>query len=237
MIKQHLHENWKVRAAGDISEVPASLRAVTLPARVSGCVHTELLRAGKIEDPYYDRNEFAVRWIGHTDWEYRTTFDADPKMFDHERIDLVCDGLDTVATIVLNGSEVARTQNMYRGYRFDVRQLLKRGANELVITFASPVKYAETMQRTLGRRPYLNAPAGPFNFIRKMACNFGWDWGPALPTSGIWRPVRLEAWNCARIDQIVPNVIPLSNGRIQLRVEVKLQTASGTAAWNWSSGS
>src|SRR5688572_9015468 len=206
MIKQHLHENWKVRAAGDISEVPASLRAVTLPARVSGCVHTELLRAGKIDDPYLDRNEFAVRWIGHTDWEYRTTFDADANLFDHERIDLACDGLDTVATIVLNGSGVARTQNMHRGYRFDVRSLLKCGTNELVVTFASPVKYAEAMQRKLGRRPYVNGPAGPFNFIRKMACNFGWDWGPALPTSGIWRPIRLEGYKDVELIHVIPHV-------------------------------
>jgi beta-mannosidase len=68
-----------------------------------------------------------------------------------------------------------------------------------VIAFASPVKYAEAMQRRLGRLPYVNGPGGPFNFIRKMACNFGWDWGPALPTSGIWRPIRLEGWGGARI--------------------------------------
>lgn len=202
MIKQHLHENWTIQAVGDTSEVPPPLRGLALPARVPGCVHTDLMRAGKIDDPYVGRNEFATRSIGHTDWEYRTTFDADPNLFDHERIDLVCDGLDTVATIVLNGSVVARTENMHRGYRFDVRKLLKRGANELVITFASPVKYAEAMQRKLGRRPYVNGPAGPFNFIRKMACNFGWDWGPAVPTSGIWRGVRFEAWSILRITDV-----------------------------------
>jgi beta-mannosidase len=166
---------------------------------VPGCVHTDLLRAGKIEDPYQDLNEFKSRWIGNTDWEYRTTFDADAKLFDHERIDLVCDGLDTVATIVLNGAEVARTQNMHRGYRFDVRPHLKRGRNELAITFASPVKYAERMQRELRGRPYCNGPGGPFNFIRKMACNFGWDWGPACRRAGFgggfgWRGGVVSAW-------------------------------------------
>ena len=135
-------------------------------------------------------NEFKCRWIGHTAWQYRTTFDADAKLFDHERIDLVCDGLDTVATIELNGTLVAQTQSMHRGYRFDVRPSLRRGRNELVITFASPVKYALAMREKLGSRPYVNGPGGPFNFIRKMACNFGWDWGPALPTCGIWRGTR-----------------------------------------------
>src|SRR5947207_11623941 len=146
MIKQLLHDGWTVRPVGDLSEVPAALRDAVIPATVPGCVHTDLLRAGKIPDPYLDRNEFAVQWIGHTDWQYRTTFDADPKLFDHERIDLVADGLDTVARIELNGQLVAETANMHRGYRFDVRSSLRRGANELTITFASPVKYAHAMR-------------------------------------------------------------------------------------------
>src|SRR5688572_29713478 len=194
MTTQQLHDKWTVRPVGELSEVPSALRGVAVPARVPGCVHTDLLRAGLIPDPYQGRNEFEVRWIGHTDWQYRTTFAADEQLFAHERIDLVFDGLDTVARIELNGHEIARTFNMHRGYRFDVRQQLKRGANDLVVTFSSPVRYAERMQRELGFRPYCNGPAGPFNFIRKMACNFGWDWGPALPTSGIWRGVRIEGW-------------------------------------------
>jgi beta-mannosidase len=220
MIKQQLNDGWSVRAVGDVSEVPAPLRGLAMSARVPSCVHTDLLRAGKIEDPYRDLNEFKTRWIGLTDWEYRTTFDADAKLFDHERIDLVCDGLDTVATIVLNGTEVARTQNMHRGYRFDVRPWLKRGGNELVITFTSPVKYAEQMQRELRGQPYCNGPGGPFNFIRKMACNFGWDWGPALPTSGIWRGIRLEGWNRARVSAFCPHVLRADSNQALVVIDV-----------------
>src|SRR4051812_36437277 len=145
MLKQHLHDHWTVRAASNRTQLPESIRDATIPARVPGCIHTDLLRAGLIEDPYFGQNEPKLFWIGLTDWQYSTYFDADPKLFDHERIDLVCDGLDTVATIVLNGSEVARTQNMHRGYRFDVRPFLKKGQNELVITFESPVNYAQRM--------------------------------------------------------------------------------------------
>jgi beta-mannosidase len=203
MIKQPLHDHWTIRAVGDLSEVPQPLRGFALPAQVPGCVTTDLLRAGKIADPYLDENEFQTRWIGHTDWQYTLVFDADSKIFDHERIDLVADGLDTVAQVYLNGSQIAQTQNMHRGYRFDVRAQLKKGRNELTITFASPVKYANTMWDKLGGRPYCNGAGGRFNFIRKMACNFGWDWGPALPTCGIWRGIRLEGWNGSRAQRIL----------------------------------
>ncbi|MEA2735913.1 MAG: beta-mannosidase [Humisphaera sp.] len=206
MIKQILHDNWTVRAAGDRSEVPGGLREIVVPARVPGCVHTDLLRAGRIPDPYRDLNEHKLQWIGHTDWQYRTSFVADEQLFTHECIDLVFDGLDTVARIELNDEQIAETFNMHRGYRFDVRKSLKRSENELVVTFASPVRYAERMQEKLGARPYCNGPAGPFNFIRKMACNFGWDWGPALPTSGIWRGVRLEGWSKARFTSCRPGM-------------------------------
>src|SRR3954464_13364112 len=153
MFKQPLHDHWTVRAVGDQSDVPEPLRGLAIPATVPGCVHTDLLRAGKIPDPYRDLNEFQTRWIGHTDWQYTTTFDADDKLFDHERIDLACDGLDPVARIELNGMLVAETQNMHRGYRFDVRPSLRRGRNELRITFASPVKYARATREKLGSRP------------------------------------------------------------------------------------
>src|SRR4029079_10413784 len=127
-------------------------------------------------DPYVGLNERELQWIGLTDWQYQITFEADPQLFDEERIDLVCDGLDTVARIELNGHLVGETANMHRSYRFDVKAKLKRGGGNVIsITFASPVKYAKGMQEKLGARPYVTGPGGPFNFIRKMACNFGWD--------------------------------------------------------------
>ncbi len=101
-----------------------------MPATVPGCVHTDLLDAGLIADPYLDDNERAVAWIGRTDWVYQTTFVH--RAGDDDRVDLVCAGLDTVATLTLNGVEVGRTANMHRGYRFDVRPLLRDGDNDLV---------------------------------------------------------------------------------------------------------
>lgn len=225
MLKQHLHDNWSVRAVSNFAEVPAAVRDAPIPARVPGCVHSDLLRAGLIEDPCFGLNEPEFVWIGLTDWQYSATFDADPCLFDHERIDLVCDGLDTVATIVLNGTQVAQTFNMHRGYRFDVRPMLRKGRNELTITFASPVKYADEMRRRLGPMPAITY-GGHFNFIRKMACNFGWDWGPVVPTSGIWRGIRLEGWSGARIAAVRPRLLELDPDRAVVDVVGTCEFAS-----------
>src|SRR5687767_11697384 len=114
MFTQRLDQNWAIRPVSNLSNIPAACRQST-PATVPGCVHTDLLRAGKIPDPYYDRNEPTLRWIGQTDWRYETIFAADLKLFDHERIDLACDGLDTVARVEMNGELIGTSDNMHVG--------------------------------------------------------------------------------------------------------------------------
>jgi beta-mannosidase len=208
---QPLHEGWTLSGA-DVSD---------LPAAVPGCVHTDLLAAGLIDDPYLDENENRQAWIGRTDWEYRTTFAAEAPT---GNVDLVCAGLDTVASVRLNGEEVGHTANMHRGYRFDVRSQLRAGDNTLTIRFRSAYAYAEQQQRRLGDRP--NAYPEPFNFIRKQACNFGWDWGPTLVTAGIWQPIGLQSWSVARFAEVCPQVtVRDGTGLVELRV--RLERAAG----------
>ncbi|GGM40767.1 glycoside hydrolase family 2 protein [Dactylosporangium sucinum] len=189
-----LHHGWTVAPIG--REEPAET-----PATVPGCVHTDLLAAGAIPDPYADDNELRLGWIGRTDWRYRTSFDWQDEGFD--RVDLVCDGLDAVASVWVNGTEVGRTQNMHRRYRFDVTGLLRPGANELRVDFTAPYTYAEAEAGRLGARP--GPYAEPYPFIRKMACNFGWDWGPTLVTAGIWRAIGLDSWSGVRIAEVRPS--------------------------------
>ncbi|MGK5678864.1 glycosyl hydrolase 2 galactose-binding domain-containing protein [Actinoplanes sp. URMC 104] len=201
-----LHEGWTL-SGGDLTGIPAT---------VPGCVHTDLLRAGRIEDPYLDANETKLAWIGRTEWEYVSRFSFEPGS---ARTDLVCAGLDTVAQIELNGSVVGETANMHRGYRFDVGALLRDGANEIKVKFKSAYAYAEGHRDRLGGRP--NAYDEPFNFIRKQACNFGWDWGPTLVTAGIWQPIGLETWSVARLAEVRPQVTVAGGvGRVELRVRL-----------------
>ncbi|QGN50325.1 glycoside hydrolase family 2 protein [Micromonospora sp. WMMD558] len=212
-----LHEGWTLRALPG-PEVPAAVAGRVVPATVPGCVHTDLLAAGLVPDPYLDDNETRLAWIGRTDWVYETTFDRPSG--GHQRLDLVCAGLDTVATATLNGAEVGRTENMHRGYRFDVTALLRAGNNALAVRFDSPYRYAEAHRDRLGDRP--NAYPEPFPFIRKMACNFGWDWGPTVVTAGIWREIGLHGWSTARLRTVRPLVtVAGGEGRVELHVDVE----------------
>ncbi|MFD6661838.1 glycoside hydrolase family 2 protein [Micromonospora chalcea] len=212
-----LHEGWTLRAEPGPA-VPPEIARVAVPATVPGCVHTDLLAAGLIPDPYRDDNENRLTWIGRTDWVYQTTFGWRPG--DDERVDLVCAGLDTVATVTLNGVEVGRTENQHRSYRFDVRALLRPDGNTLAVRFDSPYRYAEAHRDRLGDRP--NAYPEPFHFIRKTACNFGWDWGPTLVTAGIWRDIGLHAWSTARLASVRPLVTVADGvGRVELHAEIE----------------
>ncbi|HET6534046.1 MAG TPA: glycoside hydrolase family 2 protein [Actinoplanes sp.] len=204
-----LHDGWLLSGADHVD----------VPASVPGCVHTDLLAAGLIADPFLDDNEQKVAWIGRTDWAYETTFSWSPTA---DRSDLVCAGLDTVARVILNGTEIGRTANMHRGYRFDVRDVL-RSENTLRIEFGSAYAYAEAQQSRLGDRP--NAYPEPFPFIRKMACNFGWDWGPTLVTAGIWQDIGLHCWSVARFAEVRPHVTVADGvGRVDVHVTLERDT-------------
>ena len=239
MIPTPLGDGWTLQLTA--GPIPAGLPEV-IAATVPGAVHTDLLAAGLIPDPYLDLNERDVQWVAQCDTRYRTTFDLVDS--GHERIDLLAEGLDTVATVTLNGSELGRTKNQHRSYRFDLRSTIRARGNELVVDFQSPLRAARASEERIGAKP-LVADALPYNALRKMACNFGWDWGPTLTTSGIWKPLSVHQWSTARIASVVPQVtvLPSGAGRVELHVELErtsedvdltleatVQAGNGTAA-------
>ena len=223
MRRVDLHDGWTLRAVG--GDHPPGLAGLTVPAVVPGCVHTDVLAAGLIEDPYLDLNEALLQWVGRSDWAYETTFSwAEDAKLDGGRVDLVFDGLETVAEVRVNGHLVAETRNMHRTYRIDVGDVLVAGENTLRVTFASPVRSADRFSEELGRRPHVNSH--PYNAIRTMACSFGWDWGPDLATSGIWKPVGLERWSTARLASVRP-LVTVEEGRGVARVHVEVERVPG----------
>lgn len=179
----------------------ATKRSRWRPAVVPGCVHRDLLRHDLIPDPFWGTNELQLQWIEEHAWEYRATFTVDATMLEDSVVDLVADGLDTVATVILNGHRVARTENMFLGHRWNVKRRLRRGRNELLVRFDSAMQYIRTHRTTHAPRE-INDPVGGCTRIRKEQCQFGWDWGPRFVTSGIWQDIRLEGWSDNRVESV-----------------------------------
>jgi beta-mannosidase len=171
------------------------------PARVPGGVHTDLLALGLIPDPFVGDNEKRVQWVAENDWEYRRSFLVSQDLLAEEKVFLVCDGLDTLAEVFLNGRRIASTANMFRTWRWEVKSFLWEGENEILISFDSPVQYCRSREKVKPLNPVSQAiPGGPH--LRKAPCQFGWDWGPMLPPVGIWKDLRLEGYSTARLEDI-----------------------------------
>jgi beta-mannosidase len=223
---------WIVSKLGESSEITA-----TVPSDI----YSDLLNAKEIPDPFYRDNENDLQWIGESDWHYYRTFQVDSSFLKNTNIYLQCDGLDTLATVIINGKTIATTDNMFRAYEWGVKDFLKVGENSIEVIFASAVNYVKDRQakaphhiRGWGDRNR-NASAGCYPWIRKEACNLGWDWGIKSVTCGIWRSIRLVASNSARIndlkiiqnhsDKAVELICELSFEKfkeIELNVEIEL---------------
>ncbi|HEX4262891.1 MAG TPA: glycoside hydrolase family 2 protein [Verrucomicrobiae bacterium] len=202
-----LNGNWQVAQAGENDWIAAT---------VPGCVHTDLLAAGKIPDPFYRDNEKSVQWVGKSNWLYKRAFEVPEEVIQSDRVLLRCEGLDTLACVKINGREIGKTDNMFRTWEFDVKPALNAGQNTIEILFTSPYGYME--QREHGPEPdkFVKERA----WVRKEPCSFGWDWGPVLPSCGIWRNIRLEAFNQARIDNVLIEQNHDQKDRVRLDVHV-----------------
>ena len=185
-----------------------------IPATVPGCVHTDLLAAGKIPDPFYRDNEKQVQWITEADWIYERTFDVPEAVLKNDFVLLRFEGLDTVASIEINGTEVGHADNMFRVWEFDVRNVLRAGNNTIRITLGSPLAYIKGCEDG-APNPWVRGRA----WVRKEPCSFDWDWGPDLASCGIWRAITLETFNHARIAGVLVEQ-HLAENRATLEVTV-----------------
>ena len=213
-----LHTGWTFRQAG---------RATSYPALVPGSVHLDLLRNGLIGDPFYRDNEKALQWIGKTDWEYTLEFAVPAELAARRHVELVFDGLDTYASVSLNGREVLKADNMYRSWRVSVGSLLKPRGNTLQILFRSPIEEVLPRMAKVGYElPAVNDQGEKTSpYTRKAPYQFGWDWGPRFVTSGVWKPVRLEAWDEARLLDVFVRQRELRADAARMTVEVDVLAA------------
>ena len=205
-IKMELHDNWEFKKVRD---------TLWNLATVPGNIHSDLLENKLIEHPFIGNNEEKLQWISKTDWDYKTTFLVDRKTLQKRHIELSFEGLDTYASVFLNDSLILKTNNAFREFQVEVKSILK-AENELRIVFEktsiSEDKEKNSLKYTL--------PEGNRIFTRKAQFQYGWDWGPKLNTSGIWRPIKLTAWNDYKIENF--NIIQktLTDSIASLIVEI-----------------
>ncbi|WP_282043928.1 beta-mannosidase [Winogradskyella flava] len=184
-----LNNNWQFKKATD---------SVWHSATVPGNIFSDLLDHKLIEDPFIGNNEEKVQWLSETDWEYKTTFSLNEETLQKKHLELNFEGLDTYASVYLNDSLILKANNAFRAWDVDVKPILKE-ENELRLIFEPTLKYEEAEKEKL---PY-ELPEGNRIFTRKAQFQYGWDWGPKLNTTGIWRPIELIAWNNVKTDDIL----------------------------------
>jgi beta-mannosidase len=197
-----------------------------MDACVPGVVHSDLVRAGRLPDPFYRDNEFKVQWVESKEWEYRRFFRADDQFLAHDKIVLDCRGLDTIAEIYLNGSLVAQTRNMFIEHEFDVKHWLRIGENEIHIVFRSILEWNKHQVAT---EPCViwEDEKGNYFCARKSGTDFGWNWGLRVLGCGIWRPIRVVAYDSARIADLWVRQDLSDPKRALLQVNVQVERFGG----------
>ncbi len=192
MYQLNLNGAWRMGEVGQSFE---------MDAQVPGSVYMDLLRAGRMDDPFYRDNELQAFELMYKDYRYTRSFMADEVLLSKDAVLLRCEGLDTLGQIAINGHVIAKVDNMHRTWEFDVKSAMHLGKNEIEIIFYSPLNY---ILDEYDKRPSWGSSDATLGFqhLRKAHCMFGWDWGPRLPDAGIWRNISLLGIDSARLNSI-----------------------------------
>lgn len=196
-------------------------------AHVPGSVYADLMADGTMPDPFWRENELDAFERMKKDYVYQRAFTVTEAQLAHVHVELVCEGLDTLAHVSLNGREIAFADNMHITWVWDVKEQLHAGENTLEIRFDSPILYCAKKAEEAPGWESSDATPG-FRHLRKAHCMFGWDWGPRLPDAGIWRPIFLRTWDTARLE----NALMLQahhDGVVDVTIRPEI---AGESAWS-----
>ncbi len=214
-----LNSNWQFSNAKD---------STWYSATVPGVIHTDLLNNKLINDPFWGTNELDLQWIEDENWNYKTEFEITDTQLNQQHIELEFEGLDTYASVFVNGKEVIIANNMFRSWQADLKDYVIEGANLLEVKFTSPLNYNKEKAESYTHK----LPAGNETvdlkvspFTRKAAYHFGWDWGPRFITSGIWKDVKLTTWNNVRIVDVFVQTDSIVEDKAYLTYEVSVESS------------
>lgn len=206
--RQYLENNWSLHKAANNSLISGSVQ-------VPSTVHKELLPF--IKHPFQGNNEDSLQWITEENWIYKTVFAVDKETLAKKHITLNFEGIDTYASIELNGYNILVTDNAFLSWKKDIKSLLKK-ENELIIRIKSPLEIEE---QKAAANPYA-LPEGNRVYTRKAQYQYGWDWGPKLNTMGIWKPVYLEAYDDFKIEDLYIKQNFVQDSTANLTAQIKL---------------
>lgn len=203
----NLSGSWKFRRTSD-----SAYHTGTVP----GSVYLDLLNTGCMPDPFFRDHEEIVLKLADYDYEYIKTFTVVD--LDYQELSLLCEGIDTLSEIFINGHEVGKTQNMHRTYIFDVKPFLIKGENEIKVVLKSPTRY---IQQCHEQEPIFHHPGvvDGYTHLRKAHYMFGWDWGPQLPDLGIWKPLKIIGRNAHILDYTIRQHHTAT--KVSLEIDVK----------------
>jgi beta-mannosidase len=222
MQERLLSTGWRLKRRDPAHDLPADFAAADgwIPASAPGSVYLDLLAAGAIADPFIGLNENDVQWVGEADWLYRCAFDL--PVDGAPALALCFDGLDTFATVWLNGEQVLSSDNMFVPQRVMIGHLARSGANELCILFESALRHGKAREAKRGALQAWNGDVSRV-YVRKAQYHYGWDWGPTLLDAGPWRAVRLEAYRVriAELDCPVEVAADLATAALPVRVSIE----------------
>lgn len=212
-IKIALTENWQFKGIDTLDWKPAI---------VPGNVFTDLLSHKIIEDPFIKNKEEKVQWVSNRSWEYKTTFTLSEAILTKEHIELHFEGLDTYAKIYINGNYQLDTDNAFRKYTISLKELPLKESNELRIVFQK----TKSFENSAKLNSKYKLPEGNRIYTRKAQFQYGWDWGPKLNNSGIWKAVSIKAWDALKFENIFIKQQKINKEKANLSVEITIESPS-----------
>ena len=220
MTEKHFLNNWTLRLFNNNGAKTPLSKDWSIKTRLPSTVHSALLKAKIIDEPFFDDNELKLKWIDKCDWLYETKFKLPKKLNNAKRMAIVFENVDTVADVELNGQKIVRLNNAFLKKEIEITGLLKR-ENKLKIKIFSALNEAERLEKK-----FVKLPGGTENtsrvYLRKPQYSFGWDWGPAFPTAGI-KNVYLKTLDVPKIKDLNFVTEELKKDFAKIRVSFNVQ--------------
>ncbi len=186
-------------------------------AKVPGNNFSDLLSYNLIPEPFYGTNEDSIQWVSKKDWIYKSNFSLNTNFLDANKHSIIFNGLDTYAKVILNDSIILRADNMFRRWVIPLKGILKE-RNNIEIHFQKTSEQEIIKENQLGYK----LPGGGKVHTRKAGFHYGWDWGPKIKVSGIWRPIEIKAHKISEIKDLYIEQKNISDSIADLKLHFEL---------------